>query len=195
MVILDDATSEIYYAQLVEAESTRTVMAALREVIETKGVFCALYSDRAGHFFVTPKARREGGSSTRPTQVGRAMQELGSQDDSGLFAAGPRAQRSGTSGPGRGGCRRSCDCEVSPIWREPTSSSALSTLPSSTASSQSQQRRRVARLSDCGVGIWTGSSARSTTARSTTTMLWNSTTGYFNLKRFAGATLWLVRAL
>ena len=28
---------------------------ALREVIETKGVFCSLYSDRAGHFFVTPK--------------------------------------------------------------------------------------------------------------------------------------------
>jgi ABC-type multidrug transport system fused ATPase/permease subunit len=27
LVILDDATSEIYYAQLVEEESTRTVMA------------------------------------------------------------------------------------------------------------------------------------------------------------------------
>src|ERR1017187_8263710 len=33
IVILDDATSEIYYAQLVEEESTRTVMAGLREVI------------------------------------------------------------------------------------------------------------------------------------------------------------------
>jgi len=32
IVILDDASSEIYYAQLVEEESTRTVMAALREV-------------------------------------------------------------------------------------------------------------------------------------------------------------------
>ena len=42
IVILDDATSEIYYAQLVEEESTRTVMAALREVIERKGLFCAL---------------------------------------------------------------------------------------------------------------------------------------------------------
>jgi transposase len=50
MVILDDATSEIYYAQLVEEESTRTVMAALREVIERKGSFCALYSDRGSHF-------------------------------------------------------------------------------------------------------------------------------------------------
>jgi hypothetical protein len=34
LVILDDATSEIYYARLVEEESTRTVMAALREVID-----------------------------------------------------------------------------------------------------------------------------------------------------------------
>ena len=47
LVILDDATSEIYYAQLVEEESTATVMTALREVIERKGAFCALYSDRA----------------------------------------------------------------------------------------------------------------------------------------------------
>jgi hypothetical protein len=38
LVILDDATSEIYYAQLVEEESTQTVMAALREVIERKGL-------------------------------------------------------------------------------------------------------------------------------------------------------------
>ena len=56
LVILDDATSEIYYAQLVEEESTLTVMAALREVIERKGLFCALYSDRGSHFWLTPKA-------------------------------------------------------------------------------------------------------------------------------------------
>jgi transposase len=76
--VLDDATSETYYAQLVEAESTRTVMAALKEVIEKKGRFCALYSDRASHFFVTPKA----GGPVDPhqlTQVGRALKELGIQ--------------------------------------------------------------------------------------------------------------------
>ena len=56
LVILDDASSEIYYAQLVEEESTATVMTALREVIERKGAFCALYSDRASHFFHNPKA-------------------------------------------------------------------------------------------------------------------------------------------
>jgi transposase len=78
IVILDDATSEIYYAQLVEEESTLTVMAGLREVVQHKGVFCALYSDRGSHFWLTPKA---GGKVDphRPTQVGRALRELGIQ--------------------------------------------------------------------------------------------------------------------
>jgi transposase len=76
--VLDDATSETYYAQLVEEESTRTVRAALWEVIARQGLFCALYSDRASHFFVTPKA---GGpvDPRRLTQVGRALKELGIQ--------------------------------------------------------------------------------------------------------------------
>jgi transposase len=78
LVILDDATSEICYAQLVEEESTRTVMRGLREVIEAKGLFCALYSDRGSHFFVTPKAG-EPVDKHRLTQVGRAMKELGVQ--------------------------------------------------------------------------------------------------------------------
>ena len=76
IVILDDASSEIYYAQLVEEESTVTVMAGLREVIERKGVFCALYSDRGSHFWLTPKV---GGKVDphRLTQVGRALREVG----------------------------------------------------------------------------------------------------------------------
>jgi hypothetical protein len=65
IVLLDDATSEIYYAQLVEEESTATVMAAVREVIERKGLFCALYSDRGSHFWLTPKA----GSKVDPHRV------------------------------------------------------------------------------------------------------------------------------
>jgi len=78
IVILDDATSEIYYAQLVEEESTTTVLAGLKEVIERKGVFCALYSDRGSHFWLTPKV---GGKVDyqRRTQVGRALHELGVQ--------------------------------------------------------------------------------------------------------------------
>ena len=78
IVILDDATSDIYYAQLVEEESTATVMAGMKEVIERKGVFCALYSDRGSHFWLTPKV---GGKVDyhRRTQVGRGLHELGVQ--------------------------------------------------------------------------------------------------------------------
>jgi hypothetical protein len=41
IVILDNATSDIYYAQLAPDESTFTVMAALRALIEQKGLFCS----------------------------------------------------------------------------------------------------------------------------------------------------------
>ena len=51
-------------------------MPAVREVIENQGIFCALYSDRASHFFVTPQA---GGKvdERQVTQLGRALKELG----------------------------------------------------------------------------------------------------------------------
>ena len=76
LVILDDATSEIYYAQLVEEESTPTALAALREVVEQRGIFCALYTDRGSHFWLTPK-EGEIVDRQRLTQVGRAMRDLG----------------------------------------------------------------------------------------------------------------------
>jgi transposase len=75
LVVLDDATNEVYYAQLVEEESTPTVLAALREVVENQGIFCALYSDRASHFWLTPEAG-EPVDRQRLTQVGRALREL-----------------------------------------------------------------------------------------------------------------------
>ncbi len=78
IVVSDDATSEVYYAQLVEEESTPTVMAALQHVVATKGLFCTLYSDRGSHFWQTPKA---GGkvNAQQLTQVGRALRDLGIQ--------------------------------------------------------------------------------------------------------------------
>ena len=59
-----------------EEEATATVLAGLKEVVEHKGVFCALYSDRGSHFWLTPKAG-EAVDRHRLTQVGRAMRELG----------------------------------------------------------------------------------------------------------------------
>jgi transposase len=78
IVILDDATSEIYYAQLVEEESTRTVMAGVWDVIENQGLFCSIYSDRGSHFFVTVR-EGEKVDKHRLTQFGRAMKEVGVQ--------------------------------------------------------------------------------------------------------------------
>jgi hypothetical protein len=51
-------------------------MPAVREGIEKQGIFCALYSDRASPFFVTPQA---GGKveENQVTQLGRALRELG----------------------------------------------------------------------------------------------------------------------
>jgi transposase len=76
IVFLDDANTEVYYACLVEEEGTLPMMAGLKEVIETKGLFCSFYTDRAGHFFHTPKA---GGpvDKTQLTQIGRALAQLG----------------------------------------------------------------------------------------------------------------------
>ena len=50
----------------------------MREVIERQGLFCSLYSDRGSHFFYTPKAGQAVDKS-RPTQLGRALKELGIQ--------------------------------------------------------------------------------------------------------------------
>jgi transposase len=76
VVTLDDATSAVYSAILVEEESTASSFRALCEVVADKGLFCALYTDRGGHYFHTPVA---GGGVDRehPTQVGRALAQLG----------------------------------------------------------------------------------------------------------------------
>ena len=92
IVILDDATSEIYYAQLVEEESTRTVMAGVWEVIENQGLFCSIYSDRGSHFFVTVR-EGEKVDKHRLTQFGRAMKEVGVQM---IAAYSPQAARGGS---------------------------------------------------------------------------------------------------
>ena len=75
IVTLDDATSEIYSAFLVEQEGTASSFAGLLEVIAAKGLFCALYTDRGSHYFHTPEA---GGKvdKSNPTQVGRALAQL-----------------------------------------------------------------------------------------------------------------------
>jgi hypothetical protein len=87
IVILDDATSEIYYAQLVEEESTATVMTGLREVIERRGLFCALYGDRGNQFWLTVKVDGKV-DPHRFNATGTCAARIGSTDDPGILAGG-----------------------------------------------------------------------------------------------------------
>ncbi len=73
---IDDATKRVLYAQLVPVESTATVMTALWTILETHGLPQALYTDRAGWAFYTPKAG-EPVDRDKLTQVGRALARLG----------------------------------------------------------------------------------------------------------------------
>jgi hypothetical protein len=88
VVTMDDATSEVYSAFLVEEEGTASSFRGLLEVFTVKGLPASLYTDRASHYFLTPKAG-EGVDKDRLTQVGRALAQLGIEP--GLFAAGARA--------------------------------------------------------------------------------------------------------
>jgi len=76
IVTLDDATSTILSAFLVEEEGTVSTFRALEEVFGRHGLPLSLYTDRGSHYFHTPEA---GGKvdRTRPTQVGRALEHLG----------------------------------------------------------------------------------------------------------------------
>jgi transposase len=76
LVLMDDATGEIYDMELVDEEGTLSCMSLLKNCVAKHGIFCSLYSDRAGHFFFTPKA---GGKVLEGhlTQIGRALAELG----------------------------------------------------------------------------------------------------------------------
>src|SRR5512139_3935445 len=72
VAFLDDATNEVLDARLVVEEGTVPVMAGLRRILETKGLFVSFYTDRGSHFFHTPRA---GGKVDKQhlTQIGRAL--------------------------------------------------------------------------------------------------------------------------
>jgi len=75
IVTMDDATSEIYSAFLVEEEGTASTFRALLEVFGHHGLPLSFYTDRGSHYFRTDEA---GGKVDRahPTQVGRALAQL-----------------------------------------------------------------------------------------------------------------------
>ena len=76
VVTLDDATSAIYSAILVEEEGTASTFQALHEVFGRHGLPLSLYTDRGSHYFYTPEASGKV-DRTCLTQVGRALAHLG----------------------------------------------------------------------------------------------------------------------
>jgi transposase len=76
VVTMDDATSTIYSAFLVEEEGTDSSFRGLLEVLCEHGLPCSLYTDRGSHYFFTPKSG-EAVDKGRLTQVGRALKQLG----------------------------------------------------------------------------------------------------------------------
>src|SRR5688572_10439909 len=76
IVTMDDATSTIYSAFVVEEEGTASTFRALLDVFTCKGLPGSLYTDRGSHYFFTPKAG-EAVDKDRLTQVGRALDRLG----------------------------------------------------------------------------------------------------------------------
>ena len=73
---MDDATSEIYSGLFVDEKGTLSTFAALDSVIAQKGLFCALYADRGGHYWHTPEADGKV-DRDNPTQDGRALIQFG----------------------------------------------------------------------------------------------------------------------
>jgi len=76
IVTMDDATSTVYSAFLVEEEGTASTFRACLEVFAKKGLPSSLYTDRGSHYFFTPKAG-QAVDKERLTQVGRALDRLG----------------------------------------------------------------------------------------------------------------------
>jgi transposase len=76
VVTMDDATNEHYSIRFVEEEGTASSFLGVRDVIEKRGLFAALYTDRGSHYWHTPQA---GGKVDKAnlTQFGRAMARLG----------------------------------------------------------------------------------------------------------------------
>ena len=76
IVTMDDATNEHYAMFFVAEEGTASSFRGVWEVIQQRGLFALLYTDRGSHCWHTPEA---GGKvdKTNLTQFGHAMKRLG----------------------------------------------------------------------------------------------------------------------
>ncbi len=92
IVTMDDATSELYSAFFVEEEGTMSSFQGLREVIERKGLFSSLYTDRGTHYVAYRGSRRQGGQESADPGAS-CLTAIGYQPHSRLFTRGTRSIR------------------------------------------------------------------------------------------------------
>jgi transposase len=88
IAVVDDATKQLLYAQLVDAESTAVIFQALQAVFRRCGLPQAIYTDRASWAAQTP-AKGEPVDKSHLTQVGRALKRLGIEH---ILAYSPQAR-------------------------------------------------------------------------------------------------------
>jgi Winged helix-turn helix len=112
IVTMDDATSEIYSAFLVDEEGTASTFRALLEVCGRHGLPLSLHTDRGSHYFHTAEA---GGKveRDRPTQVGRAPGQLSVEH---IAAYSPEARGRSEHMFGTLQCRATPWREIDPNW-------------------------------------------------------------------------------
>jgi hypothetical protein len=157
ITVVDDATKRLLYAQLWPGETTAAVFAALHAIFTAHGLPIALYTDRARWAFCTSKA---GGpiDRTHPTQVGRALAQLGIEHI-GAYSPQARGRASASTGPCRAGSSTSSPPRASAPWppRIPTLPSDSS--PTTPTSSPTRPRIPPPPSSPCTASIATPSSA------------------------------------
>jgi hypothetical protein len=125
IVTMDDATNEHYSMFFCAGEGTQSSFEGVREVIETHGLFCSLYTDRGSHYRTTPEA---GGKVDKVnlTQFGRAMKQLGIEMIP-AYSPEARGREARPSARTRHGCRRNRPWPGAPTWRRPMPISGTAT--------------------------------------------------------------------
>jgi hypothetical protein len=103
IVTMDDVTSTIYSAFLVEEEGTASTLRALLEVFTAHGLPSSLYTERVSHYFYTAKA----GEAVDREHLTRSAARL----TGGLFAEGAGPLGADVRHPAGPAAQRACQDE------------------------------------------------------------------------------------
>ena len=153
IITMDDATSELYSAFLVDEEGTiEQLPRAGRGDRAPRPVHGALHRPRQP-LLLHPRGRRQGLQD--PADPGRpGAQAARYRPHPGVLARGQGPVRARLPDPAGPACPRSWRWPGSPPSRPPTGSSARSTCPSTTAASPSPPRSRPRSSSRCPEALW-----------------------------------------